>query len=81
MTDQVSAKMLTPVAATPEEDQKAVALSYEDPQRMDHRKLFGPHSNWQFRKWNREDAVGFVINTVVLFVIVGMLYLLVNIGA
>lgn len=81
MTDQVSAKMLTPVAATPEEDQKAVALSYEDPQRMDCRKLFGPHSNWQFRKWSREDAVGFVINTVVLFVIIGCLYLIVHLGA
>jgi len=81
MTNQVAAKMLMPVAATPEEDLKAVALSYQNPQRMDHLKLFGPNSNWQLRKWNREDAIGFAVNSLVMFVIIACLYFIVNLGA
>lgn len=53
------ARMKTPVAATLEEDAKEVALSYANPGRFDHLKLF-PNSNWELTKWNKEDVLGFL---------------------
>jgi hypothetical protein len=52
-------RMKTPVAATLEEDARAVEASYAHPTRYDHLKLF-PHSNWEFTKWDKVDAVGFL---------------------
>jgi Na+/proline symporter len=54
------ARMKTPVAATPEQDALEVELSYANPSRFDHVKLF-PHSNWEFTKWNRRDFWGFAV--------------------
>ena len=34
--------------------------SYANPTRYDHTKLF-PRSNWEFTKWNKQDAVGFIV--------------------
>ena len=53
------ARMKTPVAATLEEDALAVEASYASPTRYDHLKLF-PKSNWEFTKWDKVDAVGFI---------------------
>lgn len=53
------ARMKTPVGPTLEEDARAVEASYADPTRYDHTKLF-PRSNWEFTKWNRQDALGFM---------------------
>lgn len=53
------ARMKTPVGRTLEEDALAVEASYADPTRYDHTKLF-PRSNWEFTKWNRQDALGFM---------------------
>ncbi len=53
------ARLKTPVAATPEEDERALAASYANPTRFDDEKLF-PRSNWEFTKWNKVDAVGFI---------------------
>jgi Na+/proline symporter len=52
-------RMKTPVAATLEEDAQEVEISYANPSRYDHLKLF-PKSNWEWTKWNREDALGFL---------------------
>lgn len=52
-------RMKTPVGATLEEDARAVEESYANPTRYDHLKLF-PRSNWEFTKWNRQDALGFL---------------------
>jgi SSS family solute:Na+ symporter len=52
------ARMKTPVGETLEEDAKAVEASYANPARYDHLKLF-PKSNWEFAKWDRQDALGF----------------------
>jgi hypothetical protein len=51
--------MKTPVAATLEEDAREVEVSYANPTRFDHLKLW-PNSNWEFTKWDRVDAIGFV---------------------
>ncbi|MDI1248568.1 MAG: hypothetical protein PSV13_06760 [Lacunisphaera sp.] len=52
-------RMKTPVAATLDEDAKEVEASYANPTRFDHTKLF-PKSNWEFTKWDRMDALGFI---------------------
>ena len=52
-------RMKTPVAATLDEDAKEVEASYANPTRFDDRKLF-PRSNWEFTKWDRMDALGFI---------------------
>ena len=53
------ARMKTPVAGTLEEDALAVEASYANPTRYDHLKLF-PNSNWEFTKWDKVDAIGFI---------------------
>lgn len=70
------ARMKTPVAPTPEDDLREVEASYAQPGRFEHLKLF-PGSNWEFTKWNRQDAVGFLcccaLVGVVLLVFKGVL--------
>ncbi len=53
------ARMKTPVGKTLEEDAQEVEASYANPTRYDHTKLF-PGTNWEFTKWNRQDALGFI---------------------
>jgi len=57
--DRFYARLKTPVADTLELDALEVEKSYADPARFDHRKLF-PRSDWEFTKWDRQDALGFV---------------------
>jgi Na+/proline symporter len=70
------ARMKTPVGPTLEEDAKAVEASYADPTRYDHLKMF-PRSNWEFTKWDKRDAIGFIcccaLVGVVLLVFKGVL--------
>ena len=77
--DGFFAKMKTPVGATPELDDRDVALSYEQPHRFDHKKLF-PGTNWEFSKWTKHDFLGFFGCWGVVLLILGFLWLLVNIG-
>ena len=53
------ARLKTPVGATPEADDAAVAASEADPTRFNHTKLF-PKSDWEFTKWDKLDALGFL---------------------
>jgi SSS family solute:Na+ symporter len=53
-------RMKTPVGATPEEEEAGVAATRRQPDRFDHTKLFR-HSSWEFTKWDRTDAVGFLV--------------------
>ncbi len=52
-------RLKTPVGPTLPEDAVMVEESYRNPTRFDHLKLF-PRSNWEFTKWNRQDALGFL---------------------
>ena len=78
--DGFFAKLKTPVAATPEEDEREVALSYREPQRFDHLKLL-PRSRWEFTKWSRTDWIGFSACWGVVALIIGLLWIVVNVGA
>ena len=55
--DGFFAKMKTPVAPTPEQDEREVALSYREPHRFDGKKLF-PGSQWEFTRWATSDFLG-----------------------
>jgi hypothetical protein len=70
--------MKTPVAKTLEDDAQEVELSYANPTRFDHLKLF-PSSNWEFTRWDRTDALGLIaccaLVGVVLLVFKGALVL------
>ncbi len=79
--ERLAVRMLTPVAATPEEDKAEVELSYNNPTRFNHRKLLGEHSAWQLQKWDKEDTWGFAANIAILVGIIGCLYFVVNLGS
>ncbi len=57
---QFYGKMKTPVGATPELEAAAMAETMRHPARFDQTKLL-PSSNWEFCKWDKVDAVGFII--------------------
>lgn len=53
-------KMKTPVGDTPELEAAGIAETLRNPTRFDHTKLL-PSSNWEFCKWDRVDAIGFIV--------------------
>ncbi len=73
-------KMKTPVLVDRQADERELNLSYANPKRFDHLKLF-PRSQWEFTKWDKVDTIGFLIATAIAFAIIGILYTAVNIGA
>ena len=77
--DRFYVKLKTPVAPTAEEDATEVQKSMEDPARYDHQKLF-PNSNWEFGKWTRVDWVGFLCCWVAVGIIIGALWLVLNLA-
>jgi SSS family solute:Na+ symporter len=72
-------KMKTPVQDTPEKDILELERSYAEPTRFDHLKVF-PRSQWQFTRWDRTDTIGFIVSVGMVFLILGLLYLVVNLG-
>jgi SSS family solute:Na+ symporter len=77
--DQFFGKMLTPVVGTHEDDEQAMKLTRANPNRLRHLLLF-PNSNWEFRKWNREDWAGVIISSLAAAGVVALLILLVSLG-
>lgn len=73
--DQFYGKMKTPVGATPELEAAAMAATRREPGRFDQTKLF-PRSAWEFAKWDREDAVGFIVCCAISGGIIGLFVLL-----
>ncbi len=54
-------KMKTPVGETPELEAAAIEQTRAAPARFEDMKLFGAASWWEFCKWDRVDAIGFLI--------------------
>jgi len=79
-TERFYARMQTPVAPTPEEDEAEVERSYADPRRFEGRRLF-KNSNWEFYKPNRQDVVGFIACCAVAAFILGFFFWLLGVGA
>ena len=74
------AKMKTPVAPTPEQDAEELAKSFADPTRFERQNLF-PNTNWKFGRWGRADALGFLACWGVVAGILGLLWLVLNVGS
>lgn len=72
-------KMSTPVIADPLLDEKEVELTIVNPHRFDNSKLF-PNSQWEFKKWDKTDFIGFVLCCVMVGVVLGVFWLVLNIG-
>lgn len=73
-------KMKTPVDPDPAADAHAMAETIRNPHRFDHLKLF-PRSSWEFTKWNRVDAVGFVACCAVSAAVIALFWLLLRAAA
>jgi hypothetical protein len=74
------AKMLTPIGYTEEADEKELLLSFNDPGRFDHLKIF-PRSDWQITKWSREDLIGFLACCIGVGLVLALLLFLLGWGA
>jgi solute:Na+ symporter, SSS family len=59
-TDFFFGKMKTPVGATPELEIAAMEETKRNPHRFDGTKLLGANSSWEFAKWDKVDAIGFI---------------------
>lgn len=77
--DRFYVKMRTKVNADPVLDAKEMELSYADPHRFDHMKMF-PKSNWEMRKWDRDDWYGVFMTIAASIGCVVLLWLAVTIG-
>src|SRR5690606_20320345 len=75
-TDLFFGKMKTPVGATPELEEAAMAETARTPHRFDETKLLGAGSNWEFTKWNKVDTIGFIACLGVSFAILAAFWLL-----
>jgi Na+/proline symporter len=78
--DRFYVKMKTEVQPTPEQDEAELEISYANPKRFDHLKLF-PKSDWEFCKWTKIDTIGFVLSCIAVAAIVGLFWLVLNLGA
>jgi SSS family solute:Na+ symporter len=79
MLDRFFVKMKTRVIIDHDEDAKAMQLSYANPDRFNHKKLF-PDSDWELDKWTKEDTIGFAISVAGVFAVVSFLIFLVTVG-
>lgn len=76
--DRFFAKMHTPVQKTEEEEAKALAESYKNPEKFHKDKLF-PKSNWEIMKPGKWDLIGFGGSWVLVGIIILLLWLMTTI--
>jgi hypothetical protein len=74
------AKMQTPIGPTEEDDERELLLSFMNPERFDHLKIF-PRSNWQLNVWSRQDVIGFGACCLGVVLLLGLLIFLLGWGA
>jgi SSS family solute:Na+ symporter len=78
--DQFYGKLRTPVlGVSAAADDHEMALTRADPTRFDHLRMF-PRSNWEFRRWNREDWLGVGGSCVAAASVVALLVFVVGLG-
>jgi len=76
--DGFFAKMHTPVQKTEEEEAKALAESYANPEKFKKDKLF-PRSNWEIMKPGKWDYIGFGGSWILVGIIIFLLWLMTSI--
>ncbi len=72
------AKMHTPVGATKEEEERALADAYANPQKFEKDKIL-PNSNWEIMKPSKMDFVGFLGSWVLVGAVIFLMWLMVTI--
>lgn len=77
--DVFYAKLRTPVSSDHAEDAERMKLTTADPSRFDQDKLF-KNSNWELRKWNKEDWTGVVYAFASIAGIIALLWGMLHIG-
>ncbi len=80
LLDQFYGKMLTPVVGTHEDDDREMALTRANPTRYNHLKIF-PDSNWEFRRWNREDWLGVIVSCIAVMSVIALLVFIIGLGS
>lgn len=79
--DQFFGKMKTPVGATPELEEAAMAETRRNPSRFNEVKLLGPNSSWEFTKWDKVDTIGFFACLAVSGIILSLFWVLLRAAA
>jgi solute:Na+ symporter, SSS family len=79
-TDRFFLRMRTQVRRDRQEDEQALQSAYANPAASRSTLLF-PQSQFEFFKWDREDAVGFTVGCLLVLAVIGLLFLLLNLGA
>ncbi len=77
--DRFYVKMRTPVNVDREIDRMEMEKSLSDPDRFKER-LLSNKGQFEFFKWNRTDSIGFGLSVLTVLGIIGMLYILLNLG-
>jgi hypothetical protein len=80
-TDLFFGKMKTPVGATPELEIAAMEETNVLPRRFDETKLLGAHSSWEFTRWDKVDAIGFIACLCVSFAILAAFWMVLRLAA
>jgi solute:Na+ symporter, SSS family len=73
-------RMRVPVRMSRLEDERAVRAAYDIP-KSTHAVLLFPNSQFEFLKWDREDAAGFLTGCLLAVAVVGLLYWVLHFGA
>jgi len=74
-------KMKTVVQPDPAADAAEMEATRRDPGRFNHTKLLGADSTWEFARWTKVDAIGFIACLGVSFTILGAFWLLLRTAA
>jgi len=72
LVERFFVRMRTRVARDPQEDAEQLAAALRDPGRNDDLLLL-PGSEWEFYRWNRQDAFGFLLAVLAVFLILGLM--------
>ena len=78
--DRFFVKMKTKVNSDWEADKRELEKRYAEPHSLDHLKIF-PGSSWEFTKWTWDESLGFAVCWVIALAILGLLWVVVSIGA
>ncbi|MGV7235422.1 MAG: hypothetical protein ACQ9ET_04110, partial [Nitrosomonadaceae bacterium] len=70
--DRFYVKMKTPAMGTKEQDAHEMKLSYANPQRFNHKKMF-PATEWEFEKLDKQDVLGLLVSSLGIVVLIGIL--------
>ena len=76
--DRFYAKLHTPVQKTPEEEEKELEKSFQNPDRYKKDKLL-PNSNWEIEKPTKMDALGFGGSWILVGIIIFLLWFVTSI--